>query len=349
VIGHERERYDTVVIGGGQAGLATGYWLSRARRSFVILDAGVQVGEAWRRRWDSLRLFTAACFDSLPGLRFPASRDHFPTKDEMADYLGAYAARFDLEIRLDTRVDGLSRVDDRYLIASAERTFEARHVVIATGEASNPRVPKFAAELDPAIRQLHSSRYRHPDQLRDGPTLVVGAGASGAEIAIEVARQHPTLLAGRDTGEIPLKFVCIGPRLLQYIRTDSRLGRKVKEATADRGDPLVRIHDKDLRAAGVRRLPRIAGVDGGRPLTADGPVPSVDNVIWCTGFAASYRWIKLPILDAGGRPRQRRGVVESERGLFFVGLRFQSTLASHLVGGVGRDAKETVSRIVRDP
>src|SRR3954462_10793540 len=191
------ERFETVIVGGGQSGLSVGYHLQRLGRPVVILDPGGCVGDAWRQRWDSLRLFTPAKYDGLDGWRFPARGWSFPTKDGMADYLEAYAARFELPVRHRVGVDGLTREDGRYVLAAGAARFEADHVVIATNPSHTPMVPTFSSELDPGITQLHSAAYRNPAQLRDGSVLVVGAGNSGAEIALEVAATHPTIVAGR--------------------------------------------------------------------------------------------------------------------------------------------------------
>jgi putative flavoprotein involved in K+ transport len=340
------QRLDTVVIGGGQAGLAVGYHLTRQDRDFVILDAGQRVGAAWRHRWDSLRLFTLARFNQLPGLPFPAPGGSFPTKDEMADYLEAYAGRFQLPVELEVVVDELGRRGDHYRITAGHRSLEARHVVVATGAATTPRVPAFAEQLDPAIVQLHSADYRNPGQLRDGAVLVVGAGNSGAEIALELARTHHTWLAGRDTGRIP---ITLGGPIFQamnrLLTVDTRLGRRFTPQGAGRGTPLVRVRPQDLTDAGVQRAPRLTGVSGGRPRLGDGRVLEVDNLVWCTGFTRDYRWIRLPVLGPSGDPVHHRGVVDTEPGLYFVGLPFQYSLASSLVGGVGPDAQYLVEQI----
>ena len=196
----DSEHFETVIIGGGQAGLAAGYHLTRRGRPFVILDANERIGDAWRNRWDALRLFTPARYDGLPGWPFPAPARSFPTKDEVADYLVAYAARFALPVRTGISVTRLSRMRDRYVLAAGEHRFEADHVVVASGAYHSPRVPAFAAELDPDIVQLHSTEYRDPSRLRQGDVLVVGAGNSGAEIARDVSGRHRTWLSGRDTG-----------------------------------------------------------------------------------------------------------------------------------------------------
>jgi putative flavoprotein involved in K+ transport len=325
----------TVVIGGGQAGLAVGHYLRQQGRDFVILEAGPRVGDTWRGRWDSLRLFTPASFDGLPGMPFPAHRGYFPTKDEMADYLEAYAARSGLPIQVEVRVDRLGRAGERYLITACARLLEAYNVVVATGAAATPYVPAFADRLDPGIAQLHSIQYRDPGQLRDGPALVVGAGNSGAEIGLDLAPRHRVWLAGRDVGHIPVLggFVY---SLMRRITVDTRLGRTLAAKGSGGGDPLGRVRPGDLDEAGVR---------GGLPVLEDGRVLDVDNVVWCTGFTRDYRWIELPVFDAAGAPIHHRGVVPGEPGLYFVGLPFQSSLTSHLVGGVGADARYIAERI----
>jgi putative flavoprotein involved in K+ transport len=194
------------VIGGGQAGLAVGYHLAHQERDFVILDAARRVGDAWRRRWDALRLFTPARYSGLPGMSLPAPDGYFPTKDEMADYLEAYAARFALPVRLGVRVAALTREDGRYRLSVGDERLAADQVVVATGPFQQPHIPAFASELDPRIVQLHASAYRNANQLQEGGVLVVGAGNSGAEIALELAATRRTYLSGRDTGHVPLRL-----------------------------------------------------------------------------------------------------------------------------------------------
>ncbi len=190
------EHFDTVIIGGGQSGLAMGYHLKGRGESFVILDANDHVGHVWRERWDSLRLFTPTWCAAMPGMRFPGKRRVAPTKDEMAEFLEAYVARFELPVRGGTRVDGLRRQGDRFVVAAGDWCCTADHVVVATGAFSTPWRPSFASEVDPRILQLHSSEYRNPGQLRPGGVLVVGAGNSGCDIALDVAARAPDLAVG---------------------------------------------------------------------------------------------------------------------------------------------------------
>jgi putative flavoprotein involved in K+ transport len=345
-----KQRFDTIVIGGGQAGLAVGYYLARQGRDFVILDANNRTGASWRKRWDSLGLFTPTRYSGLPGMPFPAPANAFLTKDEVADYLEAYAARFHLPVRLGTVVDRLSREDNRYILTTGGQRLEAGHVVVATGAFQHPNVPAFADRLDPAIAQFHSNAYRHPHQLQQGDALVVGAGNSGAEIALELAQTRRTWLAGRDTGRLPKTYPPLVLQLYwwlihQALNADNKMGRRFKELTGKKGAPLVGISQKDFERARLERVPRVVGVQEGKPVLQDGRVLSVANVIWCTGFAPDFRWIDLPVFGSDGYPVHSRGVVKGEPGLYFLGLPFQYTLTSSLIGGVGRDARYIAERI----
>ncbi|HEY7020526.1 MAG TPA: NAD(P)-binding domain-containing protein [Ktedonobacterales bacterium] len=350
------EHFDTIVIGGGQAGLATGYYLKQQRRDFVILDANARIGDAWRQRWDSLRLFTPAPFDSLPGMLFPAG-DRFPTKDAMADYLEAYAARFQLPVRTGMRVDCLTRQGERFIMTAGGQRFEANNVVVAMGNYQQPRIPAFAKELDPEIVQLHSSAYRSPAQLREGGVLIVGAGNSGAEIAMEVVRTHPTWLAGRDVGHIPFRIESrVAPLVLRplfrvvfhrLLTIDTPIGRRARsKRLLGGGFPLIRVKPKDLTAAGVAHVRKMAGVQDGRPVLADGRTLDATNVIWCTGYTPGFSWIDLPILGEH-EPLHTRGIVTKEPGLYFVGLLFLYAASSEMIHGVSRDAEYIVQDIAR--
>ncbi len=351
------ERMDTVVIGAGQAGLAAGYYLAQQRRDFVILDSHDRAGDSWRKRWDSLRLFTPTSFNRLPGMPFPKSTDRFPTKDEMADYLESYAARFQFPMLFGTSVNELARDGDRYRIAGDTLLLKADHVIVATGAYPIQRVPAFARQLYSGIAQLHSVAYRNPDQLRDGAVLVVGAGNSGVEIALDLASRYPVSLAGRDTGFIPAHYESIGYQLgtilfralTKRLTVDTPPGRwlvrRAKEFGG--GHPVIGVTSEDLRQAGIERVPRVAGVSRGRPVLEDGRVLDVATVIWATGFVRDYHWIKLPVFDRNGDPIHHRGVVYTEPGLYLVGLPFQTSLLSGLVAGAGDDAKYVVGQIAR--
>jgi putative flavoprotein involved in K+ transport len=359
----DAERFGTVVVGGGQAGLSVGYHLARGGISFVILDANDRIGDAWRNRWDSLRLFTPARFNGLDGMSFPGPAHNFSTKDEVADYLESYAARFSLPVRTGVRVRRLSRNGTRFLIDAGDRRFEADTVVVAMGSHQLPRSPAFAASLDPSIMQLHSSAYRNVTQLRDGRVLVVGMGNSGAEIALDVAPSHPTLLSGTESGRVPfriesalarhvllpLMFRVIGHRVLT-IRTP--IGRRIRPKQLSHAAPVVRVKPADLAAAGIERVGRVVGCRDGYPVLDDGRLLSVENVVWCTGFGPDFSWIDLPVFGEEKDPKEPlhiRGIVPDQPGLYFVGLYFLYAMSSGFLPGVGRDAAHVVGHIASRP
>ena len=356
----DTERIETVIIGGGQAGLAVGYHLTRRGHPYVILDANERIGDSWRKRWPSLRLYSPARASGLPGMRFPAPPHSYPSGLEMGDYLEAYARRFELPVQTSVRVDSVSKDGERYVVTAEERRFETDNVVVATGsfQVEHPMIPAFAGELDPRIRQLHSADYRSPAQLHEGAVLVVGAAHSGGDIAYEVARAgHLTLLSGRDTGQIPFDLDGRAARVvfpfLRFVATrvltvSTPIGRKAKPQIRVHGGPLLRVKRADLEAVGVERvLEQTVGVEDGKPVLAGGRVIDVANVIWCTGFRNDYEWLRFPLpLDAEGFPEQERGVVPSSLGLYFVGLPFLHSFASMLIIGAGRDGERVAKHIV---
>jgi len=349
------ERLETVIVGAGQAGLSVGHHLAKRGRPFVIIDEQRRVGDNWRRHYDSLRLYSPARLDGLPGMSFPGPAWTFPTKDQMADYLEEYAARFELPIRGGIRVGRVSRNGRGYVVDCGNGHLEADNVVVATGTFGRPFTPAFAADLDPDIVQLHSSEYKNPSQLRDGSALVVGAAHSGADVAIDVASEHRTILCGRDTGQIPFDIESRPGRLLwrvgsflarRVLTTKTPIGRKMKPEIRAHGGPLLRFKRADLEAAGVERTTaRVAGVRDGKPELEDGAVLDVANVIWCTGFKQDFGWIELPVIAEDGWPREERGVVPSAPGLYFTGLAFQYAFSSMLILGAGRDAEHVAEHI----
>jgi putative flavoprotein involved in K+ transport len=354
------EDVETLIIGAGQAGLATAYHLTRAGRDVLVVEAQERVGDGWRQQWDTLRLYSPARYDGLPGMGFPAPAWSFPGKDEVADYFESYAEHFDLPVRLGQRVDRLEADGDRFLATLGDRTIGADNVVVATGTfGRTPLVPEYADRLDPLIMQLHSSEYRRPGQLRDGPVLVVGASHSGADVAYEVAETHPTTLCGRDPGQIPVRlgtplFRLVFPIVVfvftHVLSRRTPMGRKEMNEFRFHGGPALRVKRADLLARGVERIQeRVVGVENGRPLLADGRVADVTNVVWCTGFRQAFDWVDLPVFDEHGWPDELRGVVERVPGLFFCGLAFQSAASSMLIRGACRDAAYVAKRIEQRP
>ncbi len=350
------EKHKVIIIGAGQAGLSTGFFLKKKNIDFIILDAENRVGDSWRNRWESLRLFTPAKFDGLAGMAFPTDPDYFPTKDEMGDYLEEYANHFDLPVRNNTKVDGLSKEGNKYFITSGDQKFEAEHVIIAMSNYQVPKIPKFAKKINSEIVQIHSYDYREPSQLAEGSVLVVGAGNSGSELALEAARnEHEVWLAGRDNGHLPFHIESTLAKLFlirlvirfifhRVLTTGTPIGRKIRPVLTSKGGPLIRNKPKDFVNAGIKRVPKIAGVKDGLPVDKNQKVLDVKNIIWCTGFYPSYSWIDIPVFNEK-EPLQDHGIVKNEPGLYFVGQHFLYALSSAMIHGVERDAEYVVNTI----
>jgi putative flavoprotein involved in K+ transport len=333
--------YDVVVIGAGQAGLAMGYFLKRQGRSFVILDAADSIGAAWRSRWESLALFTPRRYDSLPGLRFPGDPDGYPNRDEVLTYLEQYAETFELPIELNSPVRKLTAEEGRFVLDVDGRKITADQVVVATGPFQTPHVPEVAGRLDPEVFQTHSTGYRKPSDVPEGRVLVVGGGNTGFQITKELAATHevhlsvgsrqkplPQRLLGRDL------FWWLTKSRLLYTTVESRLGRRIQDR-----DTLIGSSPRELkRRYGVELNPRVVAADGRTVRFADGSELEVDAVIWATGYRPDYSWIDLPALDSDGRLRHRRGVTDVP-GLYFLGLTWQHTRGSALLGWVKDDAQ----------
>jgi len=346
-------RHDVVVIGGGQAGLAAAYYLRAAGVRFVVLEAADEIGASWSRRWDSLRLFTPVRYNALPGLPFPGQPYDLPGKDVVAAYLHDYVRRFRLSVRLGSEVRNLARTACGFELTTDQgKIFGARGVIVATGANQQPYVPTFAESIAPSVVQLHSSAYRRPEQLPAGRVLVVGAGNSGAQIALELADSgRQVVLSGRDTGSLPRRL--LGRDIYDWLwRTvmrpsvETNIGRRLMHGRLFAGDPLMGMEASALDRPGVERVGRTTAVKEGAPVV-DGAsvIDGLSAVIWCTGSRPDFSWIELPVLGLGGYPMHQRGLTEAINGLGFVGLRYQYRMGSALLGGVGEDARFVVRRI----
>jgi len=348
---NEKVNWGTIIIGAGQAGLAAGYHLLNAGEDFVIIDAAKNVGDSWRKRWDSLHLFTPSQYDGLPGFSFPSSRGSTPSKDDMAEYLEKYAEKFKLPIRLGEKVNHLSRTQSGFEITTAKSILKCDKIIVATGTNPLPRIPEFAKDLDESIHQIHSSQYLNPDSLPSGDVLVVGAGTSGVEIAIELSGSRHTLISGHPTFHIPDPIFRYAGRLYWWFANNiltvrTPIGRKAKKSILKGGGPLINVSVEDLVDAGVEQVPRMIGVYNGQPKLEDGQVVTVSSIVWATGFKPDFSWIDLKVTyEKNGWPITKRGVSSEIEGMYFIGMLFQYGLTSGLVGGVGRDAAFIVKHI----
>ena len=339
--------YEVVVIGAGQAGLAIGYYLARQGRRFSILERGDSLAPAWRGRWDSLTLFTPRRYSSLPGVPFPGDPDGYPTRDEVIQYLERYAETFELPIELNSSVRRLSREDGRFVLDVDGRTITGDQVVAATGPFQTPFVPELAKDLDPNVWQAHSTGYRRPSAVPDGTVLVVGGGNTGFQIAKELSAPHNVILSV-GTRQKPLPQRVAGRDLFWWLTktrlihktVESRLGQRLKDR-----DTLIGSSPREItRRYDVELRPRAIAASGRTVRFEDGSEVEVDAVIWATGYRPDYSWIDLPIFESSGRLRHRRGVTDVP-GLSFLGLTWQHTRGSALIGWVKDDAQFIAERI----
>jgi putative flavoprotein involved in K+ transport len=347
VPGDERSTQDVAVVGAGQAGLAMGYFLARQGRDFVVLDGAPSLGSAWRERWESLTLFTPRRYDGLPGLPFPGDPDGYPGRDEVIAYLERYAETFELPIELSSRIRRLEQDNGRFRLELDSRAIDAHQVVVATGPFQTPYVPELAGRLAGDVFQTHSTGYRRPEDVPDGTVLVVGGGNTGFQISKELSTTHDVHLAvgsrprprphrglGRDL------FWWLTKTRLLSTTVDSRLGMRMRHR-----DSLIGSSPRELRRRyGVELRPRAVDAFARTVRFEDGGELEVDAVIWATGYRPDYSWLEPPVLDSAGQLRQRRGVTEVP-GLYFLGLTWQHTRGSALLGWVKDDAEYIAGQI----
>jgi len=339
--------YDVLVIGAGQTGLTVGYCLQQAGLRFLIVDAADQVASAWAQRWESLVLFTPRRYNAMPGLPFDGDPDQEPARDEVIDYLRRYTAELDLPVGLESRVTALDYREGRYAAELGERTILADQVIVATGPFQQPRIPAFASSVAADVSQIHSTGYRRPSDLPPGRVVVVGGGNTGYQIAEELATDHKVILAV-GSRQTPLPVRLFGRQIFWWLTklgilsasVESRLGRRLSQR-----ETLIGSNPRKAKRFGITLKPRAVDASGRTVRFADGTEADADAIIWATGYESDYSWIELPILDERGRVRHRRGVTD-QPGLYFLGLQWQHTRGSALLGFVSEDARHIAQRVV---
>jgi putative flavoprotein involved in K+ transport len=345
------DRLDVLVIGGGQAGLAMGYHLADRGLSFLIVDANPEVGHVWRSRWDSLRLFTSAEYNNLPGKNFPGTRGAYPGKDEIADFLQGYADEAQLPIHLNTQVTSLTREHDFYVARSEDGEYRARQVVVATGPFHVPFTPPVARDLDPELPQIHSAAYRNPATVAVGRTLVVGGANSGQQIALELSESRPVEIAvGEKLPTLPQRALgrdiwwWLTTMQISRVTVESRLGQRLSQRDVVIGGGL-----RELRKQGIGVRPRVVAGSGRTVTFEDGSSTDYEAIVWATGYGIDHSWIEIPeVKDERGQVRHVRGVTESP-GLYMLGMTWQYTRTSALLGWVGNDAAFLADQIAKIP
>ena len=339
--------YDVLVIGAGQTGLTVGHYLQEAGLRFVIVDAADEVGSAWTQRWESLVLFTPRRYNAMPGLPFDGDPDQEPTRDEVIDYLHRYAIELDLPVELNSPVAALDRRDGHYAAELPGRTVLADQVIVATGPFQQPRIPAFASSLASDVHQTHSTGYRRPTDLPPGRVVVVGGGNTGFQIAEELAVGHDVVLAV-GSRQTPLPLRLLGQQIFWWLTklgllgmsVQSRLGRRLSER-----DTLIGSSPRKARRLGITLKPRAVDASRRTVRFADGTETDADAIIWATGYQSGYSWIRLPVADEQGHIRHRRGVTD-QPGLYFLGLQWQYTRGSALLGFVSEDASYIAQQIM---
>jgi putative flavoprotein involved in K+ transport len=344
--------YDVIIIGGGQAGLSIGYFLKNCNLSFIILEKTSEIGEVWRNRYDSLKLFTPRYFSSLPGLNLSGNPNNYPTKDEIADYLSKYAATFSLPIQTDTTVEGLYKLKEGFKVITNRGELTTNIVVVATGPFQKPFLPEISNSLSDKVLQIHSSKYKNPLQLNNGSVLVVGGGNSGAQIAVELSKEREVFLSighqmkflPQDIGKKSIfwYFNKLGIYSASY---KTMVGKFIK----NQPDPIFGMELKKLINSGKIKLKtRTVSVENDTIEFDDNSSLRTNNIVWSTGFKMDYSWIKITeALNEKGMPLHQRGVTQIA-GLYFLGIPWQFSRGSALIQGVGTDANHLINQILKN-
>lgn len=344
--------HEVIIIGAGQAGLATAYHLKQLGISALLLDENLRIGDVWRKRWDSLCLFSPAKYSNLPGLKFELPDLALPTKNQVAEYFEAYAQKFKLEAKLGTKVLALRKEADIFVLETNQAELKAKAIVVATGAFHTPKIPAFADSAAADILQIHVSNYQNPSDLQEGPVLVVGTGASGTQIAAEISKSRKVYLSGPDTPNMPRQkwgkdiYWWLYTTGMMNLKAEGWLGKRLLK-TKTGGDALIGASLAEIVAKnGLIRKGMLLGLEAEKAVFEnEAPLSDIRNIVWATGFKNDYSWVKMPVFDAEGLPLQKRGKAKAQTGLYFMGIKFMYRADSSNLGGVGRDAKWIASDI----
>jgi putative flavoprotein involved in K+ transport len=344
-------KYNVIIIGGSQAGLSMGFFLRNSNLSYIILDRSSEVGESWKDRYDSLKLFTPSYLSTLPGLSIERSSNLYPTKDQIADYLKRYAQKYSLPLQLNTEVQRVYIKNNEFVVETSKGEMAAHNVVVASGPFQKPQIPGFSSQLSDRISQIHSSEYKNPCQLKEGTALVIGGGNSGAQIAVELAKVmevylsvgHKMMYLPQDLGNKSI-FWYLDKLGVYKASQNSMVGRMMQR----KPDPIFGFELKGLiKNKTIKLKPRAISSEGDAIMFQDGSRLNVDNIIWATGYQPDYNWIEIPnLISDQGYPIHQRGVT-SQRGLFFLGLPWLHNRSSALIQGVGKDSEYLYEYLVK--
>ena len=341
--------YHTIIIGGGQAGLAAAYYLSKQNKNYVVLEAADTIGHSWKVRYDSLKLFTSARYNNLPGLEFPGAKNRFPHKDEVVSYLQNYVNRFQIQLKINEKVISLSKKDQLFQVRTENNSYTSENVIVSTGPFQEALIPAFIKNIDADIHQMHSSTYRNSTQLQAGDTLVVGGGNSGVQIVEELVNEGRNVYFSfrgkmkRMPNNMFMQRLVFGSGITSAA-VHSLVGGLLKK----RGEPVMGTNIKKLfREPNLTLVGRTIGADTKEIMCEEGMLLNIRNIIWATGFNPDFRWMAFDIFDEKGYPVQQRGVT-SVSGLYFLGLAWMHSRNSGLLGGIKEDAEYITDKIAKN-
>jgi len=340
--------YDSIVIGAGQSGLATAYYLKKKGMKYLVLEKSNQTAGSWPLYYDSLKLFSPVKYSSLPGLRFSGNYNHYPTKTEVISYLNAYTKKFNLNICTGKKVMEVHKTHNLYLIKTEEGSiYKTKTLISTTGSFDFPNHPKISGIESFGGEVLHSSEYRNPERYTNKRVLVIGAGNSAVQIAYELRKKSKVTIATRK----PIKFIpqkVLGVDIhfwfsligLNYFSFGKKLS--LNDSVLDRN-----IFKKAIIKKNPDRRDMFESIINDGVIWKEDEKEKVDTIIFATGYRPNVNYLSAisGALDENRMPIHKKGISTSNRGLFYVGLPGQRTFSSATLRGVGKDAKYIVNKV----